>query len=229
MIKDLQQTDKLYYLVIGEQYLYDRARQMNLKATYLSEDYPDEKMINLAKKAGKSILFLIYDTTDKNEFDLFTPSRINDLDSKIVVYNIYGVEVEEGHIIKTLEDAAEYLPKIIDNMESLLVKSGYIKSTDYSGRCGCCHQSIGVNDNYCRYCGTKRGEGKFEPYFNVVCCVYGPPVQIKYECELCGKSWMRTVWGGENANYCPQCGSNRIVNRREKMFDFFEFPDDDYE
>ena len=37
-------------------------------------------------------------------------------------------------------------------------------STDYSGRCGNCHERLGKNDKYCRYCGTKRGEGKFRPY-----------------------------------------------------------------
>ena len=36
-------------------------------------------------------------------------------------------------------------------------------STDYEGRCGNCHGFLGEEDKYCRYCGTRRGEGAFEP------------------------------------------------------------------
>ena len=229
MIKNLPQTDKQYYLIIGERHLYAKARMLNLTAAYSSEDYPDDNMIALAKKTGKSILFVKFDTSDENEGNFCSTRRFNDSDCKIIFYNIYGMETEDGHKIKTLEDAAESLAKIIDSMVSQLIDFGFIKSTDYSGRCGCCHQRIRANDNYCRYCGTKRGEGEFEPYFNIVCCVYGPPIQTKYECEVCGKSWMRTLWGGEHAKYCPQCGSDRIMNCRERTMEFFEFPDDDYE
>ena len=50
MIKNLPQTDKQYYLIIGERHLYAKARMLNLTAAYSSEDYPDDNMIALAKK-----------------------------------------------------------------------------------------------------------------------------------------------------------------------------------
>ena len=48
-------------------------------------------------------------------------------------------------------------------------------STDYEGRCGNCHKFFGEGDLYCRYCGTKAGEGRYEPYDDIMQCVYGPP------------------------------------------------------
>ena len=33
-------------------------------------------------------------------------------------------------------------------------------STDYTDRCGNCHEFLGKEDRFCRYCGTRRGEGK---------------------------------------------------------------------
>ena len=50
----------------------------------------------------------------------------------------------------------------------------YLWSTDYTGKCGNCHKMLGSEDKYCRYCGTKRGEGKFESEQNMIQCVYGP-------------------------------------------------------
>jgi len=36
-------------------------------------------------------------------------------------------------------------------------------STDYEGKCGDCREIFDETDQYCKYCGTKRGEGAFEP------------------------------------------------------------------
>ena len=44
-------------------------------------------------------------------------------------------------------------------------------STDYEGRCGNCHKFFGEGDLYCRYCGTKAGEGRYEPYDDIMQCV----------------------------------------------------------
>ena len=40
-------------------------------------------------------------------------------------------------------------------------------------QCGNCHAYLG-DDQYCRYCGTKAGEGAFEPYMNYVFTVRHP-------------------------------------------------------
>lgn len=78
-------------------------------------------------------------------------------------------------------------------------------STNYEGRCGNCHSFLGESDKYCRYCGSRRGEGAFEPYKNFLeCeCVYGPPATYKLvQCATCQK-----VWEVSSAKYyCPDCG-----------------------
>ncbi len=85
-------------------------------------------------------------------------------------------------------------------------------STDYSGRCGNCHERLGKNDKYCRYCGTKRGEGKFRPYQNLMQCIYGPmPVKRVHRCKKCGKKW-ETILMIDDEKYCPDCGGiSKIV------------------
>ena len=65
------------------------------------------------------------------------------------------------------------------------------------------------NDEYCRYCGTKRGEGEFKPYENFVPCVYGSPITYIHKCEKCGTEFQSNGMGGR-AWYCYKCGSNNI-------------------
>ena len=81
-------------------------------------------------------------------------------------------------------------------------------STDYEGRCGNCHKLFREGDLYCRYCGTKAGEGKYEPYDDIVQCVYGPPpVERKHTCGKCGYSWTSRAMI-DKEHYCPKCGGN---------------------
>ena len=37
-------------------------------------------------------------------------------------------------------------------------------STDYEDRCGNCQSFMEDSEKYCKFCGTAKGEGKFEPY-----------------------------------------------------------------
>ncbi len=85
-------------------------------------------------------------------------------------------------------------------------------STDYEGRCGNCHKSLQSSEKYCRYCGTKRGEGKFEPYQTIMQCIYGPmPVKRIRKCTRCQMEW-ETHEMVDNQNFCPECGApSKIV------------------
>lgn len=77
-----------------------------------------------------------------------------------------------------------------------------------STRCGNCHALLGEGDKYCRICGTKAGEGEFEPYQQMMQCIYGPrPVSRTHTCEKCGYSWT-TCAMLDMEQYCPQCGGN---------------------
>lgn len=84
-------------------------------------------------------------------------------------------------------------------------------STDYNGKCGNCHKSFHGDEKYCRYCGTKRGEGKFEPYQNLIQCIYGPvPVKRVRKCTKCTNLW-ETFLMIDREDYCPQCGAPSLL------------------
>jgi len=71
--------------------------------------------------------------------------------------------------------------------------------------CGNCHKSLEEGDRYCRYCGTKRGEGAFLPVENDTYCVYAPPMTTRHICKSCGYTWTVQVLGMDRAMYCPMC------------------------
>ena len=97
-------------------------------------------------------------------------------------------------------------------------------SRDYSGRCGNCHERINRRDKYCRYCGTKRGQGLFAPYENLMQCIYGPmPVKRARKCTNCGKEWT-TILMIDNEDYCPDCGAETIIVASEDATDRYWYP-----
>lgn len=84
-------------------------------------------------------------------------------------------------------------------------------STDYEGKCGNCHSSLANGDQYCRHCGTRRGEGKFEPYQNLMQCIYGPmPKKRTHFCPACNASWARELMIDDEA-FCPHCGGPVVI------------------
>lgn len=73
-------------------------------------------------------------------------------------------------------------------------------------QCGNCHARIDPDDKYCRHCGTRVGEGKYEPYQNLMECIYGPrPEKRTHTCQDCGYSWT-TCTMVDSECYCPKCG-----------------------
>lgn len=100
------------------------------------------------------------------------------------------------------DDPINYSPIEIDDSDMC---------TDYTNRCGNCHKILNDNDKYCPYCGTKRGEGKFEPYENVMTCIYGPPPEERvHQCKKCGYEWS-VISMIDSQKYCPQCGGNSEI------------------
>ncbi|MGN0745373.1 MAG: hypothetical protein ACI4ML_01725 [Aristaeellaceae bacterium] len=87
--------------------------------------------------------------------------------------------------------------------------------TDYTNRCGNCHEWMPAEDKYCRHCGTKRGGGKFLPYTNIMECIYGPmPMKRLHQCPACRYEWEACLMIDEE-DYCPMCGSRARVIREE--------------
>lgn len=97
-------------------------------------------------------------------------------------------------------------------------------TTDYTDRCRNCHEYLDRKDKYCKNCGTKRGEGRFQAFRNEMYCVYGPPIKKKYGCSSCNFMWITCDLGGlDSSNYCPQCGKKQVKLLNETILDHCDY------
>lgn len=91
-------------------------------------------------------------------------------------------------------------------------------------RCGNCHSWLKDGDKYCRICGTKVGDGKYEPFQNIIQCIYGPmPVERTHKCRKCGYTWT-TIQMIDREYYCPQCGGKAPYKQHEEKTDYVFIP-----
>ena len=83
--------------------------------------------------------------------------------------------------------------------------------------CGNCHEPLEPGDKYCRYCGTKVGDGAYNPFQDLMECIYGPmPVDREHACTVCGFSWTTRLMI-DDQKFCPKCGglAMKIPNFRD--------------
>lgn len=86
------------------------------------------------------------------------------------------------------------------------------KSNKDTNNCGKCWQTLSDSDEYCRYCGTKRGEGDFNPADNIMECIYGPPPkEYAFACKSCGHAWTQKMMMPRSVVACPKCGLRAIT------------------
>ncbi len=111
----------------------------------------------------------------------------------------------------SLKRYLEIMDSIIDYVDWVANNRGWILHTDYTNRCGNCHEKMDVEDKYCSVCGTKRGEGRFIPYENVVYALYGSFDLIKQECSKCGRKRIGTAF--DRSSYCTECGGTLRILR----------------
>lgn len=219
MINKPDSTDKQYYLLICEECIYEKAKELNIPAVYIPIRNIDDPYSS-AIREKKNYVCIFFDPSDDRDFGNIVTR--GGYDEWIVACNTYKYTVGDGLVVHSPEEAAKFLPRIIEDIEKFLVDCGHILTTDYEGRCGNCHSIIDKNDRYCRYCGTKRGEGAFAPYSNIMYCVYGPPIKTRFKCDACGHNWEITVLGGDNSKICPQCGKGTIRTVEEIGLDYDE-------
>ncbi|MCR5608442.1 MAG: hydrogenase maturation nickel metallochaperone HypA [Lachnospiraceae bacterium] len=85
------------------------------------------------------------------------------------------------------------------------------KDKAYEGRCGNCHAFLKDGAKYCSICGTKAGDGAYEPFEDIMQCIYGPmPEERTHVCEDCGYTWT-TMAMIDNEEFCPECGGKAPV------------------
>ena len=83
-------------------------------------------------------------------------------------------------------------------------------------RCGNCHTLLEPDQKFCPWCGTRRGEGRFEPYRTLQGCIYGPkPILRRYKCMECGNEWSRHNMKNDQ-RYCPRCGCGAVKMTEEE-------------
>ena len=154
------------------------------------------------KNSTKGVLaFYYFDTMDEiNETrDLYDKYRYDDR------YLIDLWCLKEQH--KVFDDFLEQYKRKLPDFRRVAESNEILVHTDYTNLCGNCHSVLEKKAKYCKNCGTKVGEGKFEPYVNESYCVYGPMVANKYTCPKCEYEWSECNPGGRGDTYCPQCGT----------------------
>ena len=198
----LVETSKDYYLLVSPAKLAEKFREMGYEGVVNVENVEiTARDIRLLQKLNKGILIIFYFKKRTPEYE----KLIADIKSSGIRMRFYSPDniVGENETFSDMDEFAnEFADK--DHMESIWHDRGITRSWDYTGLCGNCHNKLEPDDKYCRKCGTKRGFGKFEPYFNDTCVYYGSPLIFKYRCKDCGTEWQYT--GYNEGRYCPTCG-----------------------
>ena len=204
----MDKVSKEYIIYAENKDIYDRALELK---------YDDIKLLNSydeLKEEKRYIVILLYRNEDEEDFDddkfAEEHNQIREAYNKhITFFNIWDFECP------TFDEA---LDKMItqDRIENFLIYSGLIHQIYTEDTCGNCHAALEKGSKYCYKCGTKRGEGRFEPFFNKTYLAYGPPVIQKVTCLNCGyKFEVGSLGGGKIIKYCPECRSTNLSIKEE--------------
>jgi hypothetical protein len=226
-------SDSDYVLMVNRPELLARAEELGYdNAIIYDRDNIDSDDLAYIESQGKTLVCITYDSNKAADNDMGMQGyRIGrNFETRVFLmwldlfqYAVHDENWNEIEVISTLEDALRIFPKK-EELEKNLRSWGKIREIDHTNRCGNCHKPLRKGSKYCVYCGTRRGEGKFEPFINRIDVVYGPPIKMKYHCSDCGHIWVTAAVGGDNSNYCPMCGSTNISILRQKEYGFPKSP-----
>ena len=77
-------------------------------------------------------------------------------------------------------------------------------------QCGNCRADLVDGAKFCCVCGTKVGDGLYEPYQPFMECLYGPiPNKRKNTCKKCNYEW-ETHFMELDVKFCPKCGKTTV-------------------
>ena len=222
-------TEKEYIVVANHPLLAEAAEKLGYKGVALLDyDDVDCECKEYAVEQEKAVVAFLYrkDQDDHEEWydrDVLR-RRKHSIGETPVVKFIFGGE------LLSFDDVVARIPPVESVEDRIQTEYGdLVKTADYTNRCGNCHSYIMPEDKYCRFCGTERGKGAFLPYQNIIYCVYGPPIKSKYQCSVCGKTWIATALGGDGSRYCPECGAESIQTISRKAVEWGELEDDEEE
>ena len=219
----IKKTDKDYIVIVNHPLLQKRAEELGYQAvnyfpdTLRKSEYEKirQEIIGLKKTVFMALFHSKKDGVVSIEDGILRPSNIH-----FLTYDMYGWDLDSGKKAKTVEEVLTRFPPL-KRIEDRLSSAGYIRATDYEERCGNCRAYLDEDDKYCKYCGTKRGEGAFLPYNNkVVAVIYGPPLfsKTKYKCSACGTVNIVPSTGSRDLLFCPKCGQKQAKKVKEKIY-----------
>ncbi|SEM18252.1 Zinc ribbon domain-containing protein [Butyrivibrio sp. ob235] len=198
-------TEKEYYLIVNKKEIYDRAQELGERQVILFErDKFDADDVMALNNSEKQVVFAFF--CDKD--DKILHHLVCQLEPYIPYYSLKKDTAFYNEFrYESIDAVVRSLKGIIKIIEYDLKDDGLISTTDYENRCGNCHSVLDPEDKYCKYCGTKRGEGAFKPYRNVSYGLYGPCGTYFYKCHNCGKIFEYWTIGSSDVKNCPSCGS----------------------
>ena len=212
-----EKNPKGYCLMVDSLPLYRKALELGHTNVFLFEgDEFTPEIISALRETENNLAFIYFEPEhdDPEEPKAYLRQlQHHDLEQygiKTSSYNLIDSIMFFSRDNATLEDALDHF-LTVEALDNMMVSEGLAKVVDYGENlCGNCHETLDPEDRYCRYCGTERGKGEFLPFYNPVYCVYGPPIDITYRCAKCGHSWVSSTLGGDDAKYCPQCGTKSV-------------------
>ena len=89
----------------------------------------------------------------------------------------------------------------------------------YKDRCGNCGAHLPEGYKYCAVCGTRRGDGLFEPPSVFTNLLYGSPGLFKMKCSTCNHTWVMSSYNREG--YCPKCGNKVHAIKEDEDLPWF--------
>lgn len=201
-IKNINQD---YYVIVNDEGLLHAAVERGYEgALLLKGDELSQDELQTFADSGKVVVVMCY----SEDLGCHVKAQLRRAGVPCIGDDFYVDNYE------SLEDAIANFPEMSDT-EEWLIGNGLLPETDYTNRCGNCHARLLKREKFCRYCGTRRGEGQFLPYMNESYCVYGPPLIKKYKCPSCGHKWKDNTIFDEDSHYCPICGTN-VVQKTEE-------------
>ncbi|WP_029318894.1 zinc ribbon domain-containing protein [Butyrivibrio sp. AE3004] len=212
----IPETTKEYYIVTDKEEIYLKALDLKLdNAILFTGEKFDAEDVAFFNQSPKAIAFIVF-CTNTSKWLSGLKTQLYDKDNKLCVTlqdgNLLGQEISYASV----ETVVKNLKGIIKATEQQLRYRGYVSSQDYENRCGNCQSELLPGEKYCKYCGTKRGEGAFSPYLNSMTGLYGPPIITTYKCKKCGKQFDEWTIGRSKVKYCPECGENvRKIGEKE--------------
>ncbi len=216
-----------YLIVTNRAEIRDRILELGISNYMILEnDIPDEdELIQMMTQRGKACIFIMFLNNMEVQHNLQSLIKKQSIKG-FVLSNLILIPIEEipeyAEADGALDDTClpepmplnrylEIMDRIIDYVDWVANNRGWILHTDYSNRCGNCHEKMAVEDKYCSACGTKRGAGRFIPYENVSYGLYGSFDLIKQECSKCGRK--RIVSAFDRSSYCTECGGAMKILR----------------